>query len=185
MRAYSAALSVAGALVAGTALPRAAVEYPLALTLEAQVKSGVTRITSTLSIRVDRAMDDRSRTRVTDALKYGGYANFVTALRPMPAVGEIATASHKVEVRYTREEEDGGGRRLIVVADRPLFFLSADPAKARTGYELTVVDLRIDPGGATTGTMAAAARVKPSPNGVVLDNYAESLVELKGSIARK
>jgi hypothetical protein len=171
--------------VAGTALPRAAVEYPLALTLEAQVKSGVTRITSTLSIRVDRAMDDRSRTRVTDALKYGGYANFVTALRPMPAVGEIATASHKVEVRYTREEEDGGGRRLIVVADRPLFFLSADPAKARTGYELTVVDLRIDPGGATTGTMAAAARVKPSPNGVVLDNYAESLVELKGSIARK
>ena len=185
MRAYGAALSVAGALLAGTALPRAAVEYPLALVLEAQVKTGVTRVTSTLSIRVDRAMDDRLRTRVTDALKYGGYSDFVTALRPMPAVGEIATASHKVEVRYTREEEDGGNRRLIVVADRPLFFLSGDPAKARTGYELTVVDLRIAADGAATGTMAAAARVKPSPNGVMLDNYAESLVELKGSIARK
>ena len=53
------------------------------------------------------------------------------------------------------------------------------PTKARAGYELTVVDLRLDDKGAGTGTMAGAARVKPAPGGaVILDDYAEAPVEL-------
>ena len=72
----------------------------------------------------------------------------------------------------------------MLVADRPLFFLSADPAKPRAGFELTVVDLKIGADGTVTGTMAGAAKVKPSPNGPVLSDFTESMVELKGSVGK-
>jgi len=184
MRAGRLVLSAAAALLLAAFPLRAAVTYPLALTLDAQLNSGVTTVTSKLTLRVERLMVETSRTVVTDALRYGGYSNFVNALRPMPVVGTIATQSHKVEICYACEEQDGANRRLVLVADKPLFFLSAEPAKAKTGYELTVVDLRFDANGAVTGSMAGAARVKPSPNGVVLADYAESLVELKGTVGQ-
>ena len=68
---------------------------------------------------------------------------------------------------------------LTLVADQPLFFFGADPAKVRAGYALTIVDLRLDEKGGGTGTMAGAARVKPAPDGtVILDDFAETPVEL-------
>ena len=153
--------------------------YPLTLVVSAQAKNATATVTSTLNIRVERMMTETNRTKVTDALKYGGYGNFLPALRTLPAIGTIALDTREVQVRYVREQPDGKGYRLILVADRPLFFLGADAAKARAGYELTMVDLRIDEHGAGTGTMAGAARVKPAPDGsVILDNYAEAPVEL-------
>jgi hypothetical protein len=123
-------------------------------------------------------MEATGRRRVTDALRYSGYATFLNALRTLTPVGVIALDKRSVEVRYAPEEEIEGGRRLLVVADRPLFFLG-DPDKSRTGYELTIVDLRFDAQGGITGTMTGAPRVKPSPNGIQLDDYAEALVTLK------
>ena len=184
MRTSYLGLLVAGVMVFAASLTRAAVEYPLTLTVDAQAKSGVTTITSKLTIRVDRLMAEVIRTRVSDALKFGGYPNFLNTLRPLAPVGTIESQSRKVEVRYAHEEPEGAIRRLILVADRPLFFLSPDPAKAKAGYELTVVELRFDAKGGVTGSMAGAARVKPSPGGgVILDDYAESLVDLKGSVS--
>jgi hypothetical protein len=184
MRAMRLVLSVAAALLLAAFPIRAAVTYPLALTLDAQLKAGVTTVTSKLTVQVDRSMVDATRARVTDALRYSGYSNFVNALRTAPVVGTIATQSAKVDIRYTREEQDGANQRLILVADRPLFFLSADPAKPRAGFELTVMDLRIGADGTVTGTMAGAAKVKPSPNGPVLSDFTESMVELKGTVGK-
>jgi hypothetical protein len=51
---------------------------------------------------------------------------------------------------------------------------------------LTVVELRVDAKGGVAGSMAGAARVKPSPDGsVILDSFTESLVDLKGALAVK
>jgi hypothetical protein len=48
----------------------------------------------------------------------------------------------------------------------------ADP-KPRAGFEVAVVRLQVD-GGRGTGTMAAAARVRPDGDGgVLLDDYAD------------
>jgi hypothetical protein len=183
MRA-SALLSVASLLVLSGQM-HAAVQYPLTVSLDAQVTSGVTTITSKVTVRVTGQMNDNQRKRVSDAFKYGGYANFLNTLRPLPVMGMVETQSGKVEIRYTREEQDGGGSRLVLVADRPLFFLSGASEKGKAGYELTVVDLRIDAGGAVTGQMAGAARVKPAPDGtVVLDDYAEAPIQLKGQIGK-
>ena len=109
---------------------------------------------------------------------YGGFSNFLTALRTLPPIGEIGLSGRSVEIRYAREQQDSTGRRLVIIADHPMFFLGGDPAKSRAGYELTVVELRFDLHGGVTGTMAGAARVKPSPDGVVLDDYAEAPVRL-------
>jgi hypothetical protein len=183
MRAFLLASSVAGLLLTGPL--HAAIQYPLAVTLDAQFKSGVTSVTSKVTISVDRPMVDALRTRVTDALKYGGYPNFLNTLRPLPQVGSIETQSAKVVVRYTREEQDGAGSRLVLVADRPLFFLSGDQTKAKAGFELTIVDLRFDGQGGITGQLAGAARVKPAPDGsVILDTYAEEPVQLKASAGK-
>ncbi len=182
MRAFGLVLSIAGLLALATLSPRAAVKYPLTLTVDAQGKVGVTTITTKLTIYVDRAMEDSRRTRVADALKFGGYPNFLNTLRPLPTIGYIETQARKVDVKYTREETDGS---LIIVADRPLFFLSPDPTQGKPGYELTVAQLRFDAKGGVTGQMTGAARVKPSPDGgVILDDYAEELVQIKGQLGK-
>jgi len=161
---------------------RAALEYPLKVSLDARAQNAGAAVTSTISITVDRLMEPNRRIRVTDALKHGGYVNFIPALRALPAIGTVALGTRMVEVRYAHEEPHSQGRRLLLVADRPLFFLG-DPAKARTGYELTIVELLIDDKGAISGTMTGAARVKPDRDGaVVLDDYAEVLVQLTGRV---
>ena len=158
---------------------RAAGVYPMTLAVSAQVKNGATTVTSTFTIRIERLMTEPTRTKVTDALRFGGYQNFLPALRAAPVIGAIVLEKREVQLRYAREQPDEKGIRLTLVADKPLFFFGADPTKARAGYELTVVDLRLDDKGAGTGTMAGAARVKPAPGGaVILDDYAEAPVEL-------
>jgi hypothetical protein len=179
MRALLSAVAAAGVALTWTGPLRAAGEYPLTLVADVQVKKDETTITSAVTIRVDRLMEESRRTRVTDALRYGGYPNFLNTLRPLPPVGAIELARRKVEIRYAHEQEDEAGRRLVLVADRPLFFLG-DPEKPRAGYELTLVELRFDAQGGTTGRIVGAARVKPAGGGgVVLDDYAEAPVELK------
>ena len=178
MSALHCVLSIAGIIAYGAGTARATSEYPLTLVADARAKTSTTTVNSQVTIRVDRLMEENRRMRVTDALKYSGYANFLSALRALPAVGTIELATRKVELRYAHEQQDDTGRRLVLVADRPLFFLGGDPRKARAGYELTIVELRFDARGGATGTMAGAARVKPSPDGIVLDDYADVTVQL-------
>jgi len=182
MRAWILALPVASLLVMGTGATEANLKYPLTVALDATLTSGVTTITSKVKVQVTRQMSDPTRTRVTDALKYSGFPGFVNALRPLVVVGSIETPSNSVPIRYTREEQDGAASRLVLIADRPVFFLGPDPAKPRAGFELSVVELRFDGQGGVTGQMAGAAKVKPSSDGVVLEDYAEALVVLKGRV---
>jgi hypothetical protein len=184
MRALGPALLV-GTLAVGAGVPGHAAQYPVVLAVDAQAKAGATAIASKLTIRVDRPMEESRRVRVTDALKFGGYANGLNTLRALPPVGMIELEKRQVEIRYTRELGDAKkGRRLLLIADRPLFFLSGDPKKPRAGYELTVVDLLIDEQGGVSGKMNGAARVKPSADGVVLDDFADVEVQLTGRVTQ-
>jgi len=170
--------------VGTTTSKSAAAQYPLDLVLDAKVSTPAAALTSSVAIRVNRLMEESRRKRVTDALTYGGYGNFLNTLRSLPPVGTIGLRERSVEIRYAHEQPDGSGSRLVLVADRPLVFLTADPSKARAGYELTIVELRFDGDGNATGTMAGAARVKPSPTGIVLDDFAEAPVRLESHAAR-
>jgi hypothetical protein len=174
-----AAIALAAATVATAGSGAGAVaEYPRTVVAQAHTKNGATAITSTLTITIDRLMEPSRRTRVLDGLKYNGYQGFMNALRPLPVIGKIATPNREVAARYAWESPVEDRTRLVVVSDKPLFFLPDDTAKPRAGYELTVVELIFDAHGAATGTMAGAARVKPAPDGIVLEDFAIAPVEL-------
>ena len=173
-----APLATAIAITCLAAVPRAA-DYPLSLVALASLKSGSTSVTSNVVIRVDRLMEESRRVRVTDALKYNGYLGFVPALRTLPTIGSIEVARRKVDIKYAVESKDAKGTRLVVVADRPLFFLNEDEKKSKAGYELTIAELFLSPSGGATGSMTGASRVKLAPDGsVMLDDYADTLVQL-------
>ena len=172
---FGAAVGLLACLPTGIGV---AADYPMTLTAKAQATSGETTITSTVKIYIDRLIEPSRRTRVLDGLKYNGYQGFMNALRPLPVIGYVQTQKAKVDLRYAWETKVEDGRRLVLVADKPLFFLAADTSKARTGYELTVIDLVLDAKGGGKGSMAGAARVKPVPDGIVLDDFATALVQL-------
>src|SRR5262245_49366596 len=178
-----AGVVVAIACAAGAA--HAAGDYPMTLSADAKATAGTAAVTAVVTIKVDRLMEENRRQRVTDRLTHDGYAKFVPELRALPPVGTIEVQGRSVEIRYAREQRDDKGRRVVLIADRPLFFLGADPAKNRAGYELTIVELRFDAAGGYTGTMAGAAKVKPSPDGPVLDDFAQAPVTLTPRAATK
>jgi hypothetical protein len=149
----------------------------------AQAKNATGAMSGTLEIRLRRYTPDFDRKTVEAALREGGYPRFLTTLRNAPEVGQLVLGgSEPFAIRYAREKVDGGGRSIIVVTDRPVFFISGGRpggTKPRAGYEIGIVQIQLDATGQGRGTMAAAARVRPDGDGgVLLDDYAEELIAL-------
>jgi hypothetical protein len=164
-------------------LAHGAVQYPFKVTLDARTENVNAAVTSKVTITVDRLMEASRHKRVSDALKFGGYPSFLTTLRSIPPVGSIGLATREVEIRYAHETAHADGRRVVLAADRPLFFLANDPVKSRAGYELTLVELIVRDNGEIVGTMTGAARVKPGPDDIpVVDSFAETPVRLAGRV---
>jgi hypothetical protein len=185
MRTLIPLLVVATVAVSDAISAQSAGTYPLTLSLDVKAKVGVTTVSTMLTVHVEQQMPAFRRTKLIDALKRGGYPEFLKTLRALQPIGTITTETREVELRYMHEEPTTTGRRLILVADRPLFFLNRDASKTKAGYELTLVELQFDGAGGVTGTITGAARVRPSPQGdggVVLDDYAEAPVQLFGKV---
>jgi hypothetical protein len=154
----------------------------------AQAKSGSGAVSGTLEVRLTRYTPDFDRKTVEEALRLGGYPRFVTTLRNAPEVGQLVLGGGEpYAIRYARERVEGGGRTIVVVTDRPVFFLGGarEGAKPRAGYEVAVVQIQLDQKGQGKGSIAAAARVRPDGDGgVLLDDYAEQPIALT-NITRK
>ena len=154
----------------------------------AQAKNAGGGVSGTLEVRVDRYTPDFDRKTVEEALRLGGYPRFVTTLRGAPEVGQLVLGGGQpYAIRYAREKVEGTGRTIVVVTDRPVFFLGSAraDAKPRAGYEVAVVEIRLDGQGPGRGMIAAAARVRPDgEGGVRLDDYAETPIELT-NVTRK
>jgi hypothetical protein len=137
---------------------------------------------ATVQIAIQRYTPDADRGAVESALKGGGYPAFLTALRKAPEVGTIEIGGQKFAIRYARQTPTPKGRVVVVVTDKPMFFVGgADPdAKPRAGFEVGVVRLELHEAGIGTGIMAAAAKVKPDPeNGVQVEDYAQQPIKLE------
>jgi hypothetical protein len=167
-----------------------AAHQPEVFTGTAQIKNATGAISGTLEVRLRRVTPEFDRNAVETALKQGGYPQFLIAIRGAPEVGQLVLGGGApFAIRYARERIDADGRRLVLVTDKPVFFVGGARADAnlaaRKGYEVAVIELRVDSKGAGTGSMAAAARVRPDGDGgVLLDDFAENLIALSG-IARK
>ena len=103
------------------------------------------------------------------------------ALRSASDVGYVEHGTLRFTIRYARETKTGRGRRIDLVTDRPIFFVGggAPEPKPRAGFDVAVLRMEIDDVGWGSGVMAAAAHLKPAPDGgVQIDDYAEQPIEL-------
>jgi hypothetical protein len=138
-------------------------------------------IESPIQVHIERYTPDFDRTAVENGLKYNGYSGFLTALRKAPDVGYVDLNGQKTTIRWARQTTAAAGRTIVVVTDKPVYFIGGGLAasKPRAGYEVALMQLQIDAKGSGAGTMAAAARVKPGgETGVQVDDYAEAPVKL-------
>lgn len=154
---------------------------PEAFSANVQIKTASGPISATIQIRISRYTPDFDRKVLDDALRQGGYASFVNALRRAPEAGTVAAGDGQFTIRLASERKTDKGRTIVIVTDKPVFFVGgARPdAKPRTGYETALIQLQLDDAGTGTGVMGAAARVKPDgEGGVRIDNYAEEPLAL-------
>ena len=156
-------------------------EKPETFVADARAQGTGTGVSATVTIHLDRFTLERHRTNMLTALKEGGYPRLLTVLRSTPDVGYVEMNGRKVLVRWARQVPKGKGRSISIVTERPLAFVggAAIDAKSRAGYELAILQFDLDANGSGSGTMAAAARVKPGgETGVQLDDYAETPITL-------
>jgi hypothetical protein len=155
---------------------------PETFVAKAESRAGATAVYSaSLTIHVDRYTRDADRKVMEEALRTGGYPGFLAALRKAPEVGYVETGDKKFTVRWAKEVPEGEGRAISIVTDAPIYFVGGGrpDAKSRAGYELAVLELKMDSAGTGEGTMAAAARVKPGgETGVLIDRYADQPIKL-------
>jgi hypothetical protein len=155
---------------------------PESFTATAQFLGPAGSAAATLKIRVERYTPEAEREAVLQALKQGGYPAFLQALRSAPAVGSVAIGEHTFEIRWARESPIKNGRSIVLVTDKPMFFVGAGSptAKPREGYEVGVISFQLDDSGmGYGGKMAAAAKVKTGEAGIEIAEYAEKLLELR------
>jgi hypothetical protein len=140
-----------------------------------------------VDIRIDKYSADKDREAIVAAFKSGGYPALLTALKKAPPVGTVKVGSESFVVRWARQQRSGENKRTIsVVTEKPVLFVGGGNvnAKPREGYELAVVQFEMDDSGVGSGTMAAAAKIKPGgTNGLEIDDYADQPIKLV-SIAR-
>jgi hypothetical protein len=148
----------------------------------ATAKNATGAVSGTFEVRVNRYTPDFDRKVVEEALRLGGYPKFLTTVRNAPDVGQLLLGGGQpYTIRYARETVTATGRTLVLVTDKPVLFLGGARADSnkRAGFEVAVVQITVDAAGKGTGTMAAAARVRPDGNGgVLLDDYAEDPIEI-------
>ena len=155
---------------------------PEVFSATAQAKNASGAISGTLEVQVNRYTPDFDRKTVEEALRLGGYPRFLTTLRNAPEVGQLVLGGGQLyAIRYAREKVEAGARTIVLVTDRPVFFVGSGraDAKPRAGFEVAVLQIQLDGSGQGRGTMAAAARVRPDGDGgVLLDDYAEEPIAL-------
>jgi hypothetical protein len=153
----------------------------------AQVSTDAARGDVYLDIHVQKYTADKDREAVLAALQTGGAAAFVDAVRKAPVAGQIQIGKQTFTIRWAREVRDDKGRTITLVTEKPVYFVGAGlpGAKSRAGYDVAVVQLKMDPAGVGEGVMAAAAKVKPGePTGVQVDDYGSEPIKLL-SVTRK
>jgi hypothetical protein len=181
VRAFVPVLTALLLIAPSTARAQLVRGAPETFSADAHVKTAKASATAAITIQVQRYTPDFDRKSVETGLKAAGYNGFLTALRKAPNVGYVEIGDQKYVIRYARERTSPKGRDIVLVTEKPVFFIgggATDP-KARDVYQVAVIQLEVDENGSGSGTLAAAARVRPGgETGVQLDDYGEEPIKL-------
>ena len=154
---------------------------PETFTANANIVGPAGAASAIITIKVDRYSADADRTAIEAALKEG-YPAFLAALRKAPVVGTLTMGGQTFDIRFAREQQLQNGRTIVLVTDKPAFFVGAGAIapKPREGYDVALLKFRMDDSGiGYDGSMAAAANVKAGASGVEVGDYAEKPIELR------
>ena len=179
-RSLTLAVSVV-LLSAAAALAQSTIKPPETFTANAQVRGNDAGSSAIVTIHIQQYTAEKDRTKMQEALRTGGYPGFLPALRSAPDVGYVELNGRKTAVRWAHQQSKELGRTISIVTESPIFFVGGGgiDAKPRDGFEVAVIQLDVDTIGLGTGSMAAAARVRPGgPSGVQIDDYAEVPIKL-------
>ena len=186
MRVLSTALLVVCAAAIGYAAPQSSksktTSAPETFNARATIGTADGRGDASLSIRVEKYTVEKDLQAMEKALKDGGSAAFVAALRKAPVVGHLTVGEKTFNIRWARQKDNGKGRTISFVVDSPVYFIGAGQpgAKSKEGFDVAVVQLTMDTSGVGEGKMAAAAKVKPGGDtGVEIDAYDAEPVTLR------
>ena len=175
-------LTLAGAALSAAPLAQQKPKGPEFFNVTAHVSGAAGNSAATMKLQLDRFVADSDREAVTEALKTGGSAAFLAALKKAPALGQLTAGKRTFTVRWATETPIKNGRTIVVVTDSPVFFVGGGEldAKPREGYDVGVLRFDFDDSGVGEGTMAAAARVKPGgPTGVQVDDYGQQPTKVR------
>ena len=169
-------------LAAASSAPQysAALGAPETFSAQAQVMGPIGAAAATIKVVIQRYTPDAERTALEAALATG-YPAFLPALRRSSDVGYVEHGTARFTIRYARETKTDKGRSIDVVTDRPIFFVGggAPEARPRVSFDVAVLRMEVDIIGFGNGVMAAAARLKPAPDGgVQIEDYAEQPIKL-------
>jgi hypothetical protein len=132
--------------------------------------------------QIDKYTADADHDALVKALKDGGNAAFLEALKRAPKIGVLTIGQRSLDIRWARTRPEGADHRRVAFAtDKPAFFAGAGAvdAKPTAGYDLAVVEFTIDSVGLGSGTMAPAAKVKVGgTTGVEVDDYSGKRITL-------
>jgi len=186
MRLVTAALFLLSAIAAGHAAPQSSKSKttgaPETFNARATVGSAEGRGDAYISIKVEKYTPEKQLQALEAALKSGGSAAFVTALRAAPVVGRLTVGDKTFDIRWARQVATARGRTISFVVDAPVYFIGGGlpGAKARDGFDVAVVQLLMDSSGIGEGRMVAAAKVKPGgATGVEVEAYDAEPVALR------
>jgi hypothetical protein len=140
-----------------------------------------------VTVNVTEYTPEKQIQAMEQALRDGGSAGFVAALRKAPVVGKLHVGEKAFTLRWARQKATPSGRIISFVVDTPVYFVGGGlpGAKAREGFDVAVIQLVMDSSGTGEGKLVAAAKVKPGGDtGVEVEAYDAEPVTLR-SVMRK
>ena len=181
--------AVAATLLIGCSAVASAQAQSETFTATASVKTAAgAEATAPVTIVVTRLTTDAERDTVVAALKAGGMAAAVKALKSKPNIGYIDVGKKRTPLKYAYQRPMSGGRLITVIASEPIAHLGAGlpDAKPKAGFDLALAALDVKDAGAGTGELAPAATIKVSDTGALqTQDYGAEAVHLTNVLAKK
>jgi hypothetical protein len=185
-------------LVAGIVISGLVVKSPFGSVVLAQSETfsatatvktvGGVEATAPVVVVVTRPTTEAERATVVDALKKGGTAGVVQAIKTMPDAGYIEVGGTKTTLKYAYIRPSSGGRLVTVVAPAPIVKLGAGlpNAQSKAGFDLALAVLEVKDAGAGSGELAPAAKVKLNDAGALqTEDYGSAAVMLSNVRVKK
>ena len=183
VRALTAALLLAVPVLAGARAPQSSKSTaPESFRANGQITGVAGGVATAMVFAIDKYTADADHDALVKALKDGGNAAFLAALKKAPKVGTLTVGKRTIDIRWARTRPEGSDqRRVAFVTAEPAFFAGAGAADAKptAGYDLAAVEFTIDAVGLGSGTMAPAAKMKAGgATGVEVDDYSGKRITL-------